>query len=269
MIFNRFNFSIILQVILLGLNTSLFVWTFDLEYMLITRYSLLALWFIQIFILIRYVQKTNRELDRFLQCIKFNDTTTKFDKKSNSPFKELYKSFDEVIESFGKLKAEKEGEHYFFQLALQQIGTGIIAFEESGQISLCNKAANEILGISDFINIKALNKIIPGFDGFLRKLKSGIPELLKININNELKQISFHATIVKIEKKEIKLVSLQDIRNEIEQGEMDAWQKLIRVMTHEILNSVSPITLLSSGLINNFEKDGNQISLANLETLET
>lgn len=266
MIFNRFNLSIVFQVILLGLNTSLFVWTFELEYMLITRYSLLALWFIQIFILIRYVQKTNRELDRFLQSIKFNDTTVKFDKKSNSPFKELYKSFDEVIASFSKLKTEKEGDYHFFQLAIQHIGTGIIAFDESGQISLYNKAANEILHLSDFINIKSLNKIKPGFDRFLRNLKSGIPELLKLNIKNELNQISFHATIIKIENKQIKLVSLQDIRNEIEQGEMDAWQKLIRVMTHEILNSVSPITLLSSGLINNFEKDGKQLPIAALET---
>ena len=254
MIFNRFNLSIILQVFLIGLNTTLLVWTYSMEYMLITRYSLILLWFIQIILLIRYVQKTNRELSRFLQSIKYNDSTVKFNTEVRSPFNELYQSFEEVIIAFGKIKAEKEGEYQFFQATIQHIGVGIIAFDETGHIHLCNKAANELLNIRVFINIEALNKIKSGFDETLKKLKPNVPELLKLKIGHEIKQLSFHATNFIIDKKAIKLVSFQDIRNEIEQGEMEAWQGLIRVMTHEILNSVSPITLLSSGLINNLEK---------------
>ncbi len=265
MTFNRFNLSIIFQVILIGLNTSLFIWVNTLEYMLITKYSLLLIWVLQLFILIRYVQKTNRELSRFLQSIKFSDTTIKFNKNINGPLSELYQSFDEVIDIFGKLKIEKEEEYHFFQTVIEHIGIGIIAFDVSGQIKLCNKAANETLNIPTFINLNSLNKIKPGFDEILKRLKPNIPELIKLNIKNELKQVSFNATIIKIENKEIKLVSFQDIRNEIEHGEMDAWQKLIRVMTHEILNSVSPITLLSSGLINHFEKDGIQIPISELD----
>jgi len=254
MIFNRFNLSIILQVFLIGLNTTLLVWTYSMEYMLITRYSLILLWFIQIILLIRYVQKTNRELSRFLQSIKYNDSTVKFNTEVRSPFNELYQSFEEVINAFGKIKAEKEGEYQFFQATIQHIGVGIIAFDETGHIHLCNKAANELLNIRVFINIEALNKIKSGFDETLKKLKPNVPELLKLKIGHDIKQLSFHATNFIIDKKAIKLVSFQDIRNEIEQGEMEAWQGLIRVMTHEILNSVSPITLLSSGLINNLEK---------------
>ncbi len=254
MIFNRFNLSIILQVVLIGLNTSLFVWTYSMEYMLITRYFLVLLWLIQIFLLIRYVQKTNRELNRFLQSIKYNDTTVKFNKGTKSPFNELYESFEEVVNAFGKIKAEKEGEYQFFQATIQHIGVGIIAFDENGQIHLCNKTANELLNIPVFINIAALNKIKRGFDETLKKLKPNNPELIKLKIGSDLRQLSLHATNFIIHKKAIKLVSIQDIRNEIEQGELEAWQGLIRVMTHEILNSVSPITLLSSGLINNLEK---------------
>ena len=255
MIFNRFNLSIILQVVLIGLNITLLVWTYSMEYMLITRYSLILLWFIQIILLIRYVQKTNRELTRFLQSIKYNDTTIKFNKDAKSPFNELYQSFEEVVNAFGKIKAEKEGEYQFFQATIQHIGVGIIAFDETGQIHLCNKAVNKLLNISVFINIEALNKVKSGFDETLKKLKPNTPELIKFKIGNEIKQLSFHATNFIIEKKAIKLVSFQDIRNEMEEGEMEAWQGLIRVMTHEILNSVSPITLLSSGLINNIERN--------------
>ncbi|PKP34705.1 MAG: ATP-binding protein [Bacteroidetes bacterium HGW-Bacteroidetes-17] len=260
MIFNRFNLSIILQVVLIGLNTSLFIWTYSMEYMLITRYSLILLWFIQIIFLIRYVQKTNRELNRFLQSIKYNDSTIKFNKDTKSPFNELYQSFEEVVNAFGKIKAEKESEYQFFQATIQHIGVGIIAFDENGHIHLCNKAANELLGLPVFINIEALNKIKSGFDETLKKLKPNTPELIKLKIGHDLKQLSFHATNFKIDKKPIILVSIQNIRNEIEQGEMEAWQGLIRVMTHEILNSVSPITLLSSGLINNIERNKNQSS---------
>jgi two-component system, NtrC family, nitrogen regulation sensor histidine kinase NtrY len=265
MIFNRFNVLIVIQVLLIGLNTSLLTWVYSLEYMMITRYSLIVVWLIQIILLINFVQKTNRELNRFLQAIKFNDTTIQFNHKLNSPFSELYKSFEEVIAAFGKLKIEKESEYIFFQATIQHLGVGVMAFDEGGQIKISNKAMNQILDIPSIINIKSLNKIKPGFEEILKKLKPGIPELYKLRISNELKQISIKAASIKIEDQKIKLVSFQDIRNEIEQGEMDAWQKLIRIMTHEILNSVSPITLLSSGLINNFETKGEPSPISKLD----
>jgi nitrogen fixation/metabolism regulation signal transduction histidine kinase len=227
-----------------------------MEYMLITRYSLILFWFIQIILLIRYVQKTNRELNRFLQAIKYNDTTVVFDKNTKSPFKDLYKSFEEVIGAFGKIKLEKESEYQFFQAAIQHIRVGIIAFDESGHIYLCNRAANDLLEIPVFVNIGSLNKIKVGFDETLRRLKPNSPELMKLKIGKELRHLSFSASNFRIKQKAIKLVSFQDIRNEIEQEEMESMQELIKVMTHEILNSVSPITLLSSGLINRIEHEG-------------
>ncbi len=265
MTFNRFNLGIVFQVLLIALSTSLLIWTFSLEFMLITRYSLMLIWIIQVLALIHYVQKTNRDLNRFLQSIKFNDTTVKFNKNIKGPFQELYEGFDEIIDAFGKLKIEKEEEYHFFQTTIQHVGVGIIAFDQMGQIKLCNKAANELLDFPDFINVSALDKIKAGLGVNLLNLKPNIPELIKLNIKNELKQISIHATIIKIDDKNIKLVSFQDINNEIEHGEMDAWQKLIRIMTHEILNSVSPITLLSSGLINNIKPKEGQTQKADLD----
>ena len=109
--------------------------------------------------LIGFVQKTNKELARFLQSIKYKDTTVKFNKDVKSPFSKLNESFEEVIDAFGKIKAERESEYQFFQATIQHLDVGIIAFDKNGHIHLCNKAANELLSIPVFINIESLNKI--------------------------------------------------------------------------------------------------------------
>lgn len=267
MIFNRFNISIVLQVILIALTTSILIWASSQEYMLITSYSLVFVWILQIIFLIYYVQRTNRELVTFLQSIKFKDTTIKFNKGKKNSFKGLHESFAEILEAFSKVRIDKEQEHHFFQTIIQHIGIGLIAFDESGKVEFCNKAAYDLFQLKNILNIKSLDKIKNGFSDALKKLRPNHPELQKIQINNELKQLSINATLLKIQDKVIKLVSFQDIKNEIAQGEMDAWQKLIRILTHEIMNSVSPITLLSSSLIHSLEKNGKQIPLKKLSDI--
>ena len=264
MVFNRFNINIVLQVILIAFTTSIFIWVSSQEYMLITSYSLVFVWILQIIILIYYVQRINRDLLRFLQSIKYKDTTIKFNKGKKSSFKKLNDSFAEILEAFSKVRIDKEHEHHFFQTTIQHVGIGLIAFDESGKVELCNKAAYDLFQLKHILNIKSLDKIKNGFSDGLKKLRPNHPELQKIQINNELIQLSINAALLKIRDKEIKLVSFQNIKNEIVQGEMDAWQKLIRIMTHEIMNSVSPITLLSSSLINSLEKNGKQIPLTKL-----
>lgn len=263
--FNRFYISIIFQVILIGVTTSLFVWTNSQEYMMITKYSLVFFWLLQLWFLIHYINKMIRDLKRFLLSIKYNDPNIKFNTDKSHPFHELHKDYAEILEAFGKIRAEKEYEFQFFQTSIEHVNVGLIAFKTDGHIQLCNQAARNLLGVNSLVNISSLKKIKSNLPKILRELKPNHPQILSLKNENILSKLSLNTTNLKVKDEIIKLISIQNITNELEQGEMDAWQKLIRVITHEILNSVSPITLLSSGLINIFEKDGEQIPLNKLD----
>lgn len=265
MTFNRFYVSIIVQVILIGITSSVFVWTYSQDYMLITRYSLLLLWVFQIIILIRFINKISRDLKKFLLSIKYKDTSIKFNTNKRNPFHELHESFTEILGAFRDVRIEKESEYHFFQTSIEHVNVGLLAFNTEGQIKLCNQAARNLLGVRSLVNISSLKKIKTNLPKILNELKPNHPEILTLKNENILSKLSLSATNLKVKDEIIKLISIQNITNELEQGEMDAWQKLIRVITHEILNSVSPITLLSSGLINIFERDGEQIPLNKLE----
>jgi nitrogen fixation/metabolism regulation signal transduction histidine kinase len=107
---------------------------------------------------------------------------------------------------------------------------------------LFNKAASELFRIRELSNLVVLDQIYPDFSKILMKMKSAEQKLIKIDSGNEIKQLSIKATEFKILENPKKLVSIQNIKNELEDNELDSWQKLIRVLTHEIMNSTAPIT---------------------------
>jgi len=248
--FDRFKFKIVAQAILLCLTPLIFFHTVTKEALLVTNISLVGLWIAQVAFLIHYLQKTNRELALFILAIKNKDSSIRFNRnRTEGSFKLLYEVFNEVSKNLQQTKIEKHSEQQYFKYTVEHIGVGLISFDKNGVVEICNNATLSLFNCGTFTNINSLNQLKEGFENLLLKMKSGQTELLLLKINNELKQIAIRASEFKIENRSIKLVSLQDIRSEIEQGELDAWQKLIRVLTHEIVNSVSPITMLTSSLI--------------------
>lgn len=255
--FNRFRFYVIVQVLLIAVNTLAFFWTINQEYMLITSSSLVVLWILQIIYLIWYLQKVNRDLIKFITAIKYDDVSISFnkDKRIDKSFEKLHNELNQIIQDISEVRSDKESEHQYFQNTIKHIGTGILAFDETGKIELCNDAALKILNQSKLEFIHEIDKTQAGLSKKISKIKPGTTSLLKIIIDNEIVQLSIKAAHFKIKTRDIKLLSLQNIKSEIDQSEVDAWQKLIRVLTHEIMNSVSPIKLLSGSLIEMFEEN--------------
>ena len=255
--FSRFKISIIIQVLLIALTTLAFFWTINQEYMLITSSSLAIIWILQIVFLIRYLQKVNRDLIKFITAIKYDDVSISFNKdnKTDKSFEKLHNELNQIIQDISEVRSDKETEHQYFQNTIKHIGTGIIAFDKEGKIELCNNAALKILNLSKLEFINEIDKTQAGLSKKISKIRPGTTSLLKIIIDNEIVQLSIKAAHFKIKTREIKLLSLQNIKSEIDQSEVDAWQKLIRVLTHEIMNSVSPIKLLSGSLIEMFEEN--------------
>jgi nitrogen fixation/metabolism regulation signal transduction histidine kinase len=143
---------------------------------------------------------------------------------------------------------------------VRHIGVGLIVFQPDGEVELINKAAKQLLGINQLKNIKFLQSLSPKLVNTLLKLKPREKNTVKIDIDNETLHLSLYGTEFKMGETTYFLVSLQNIHSELEETEIEAWQKLIRVLTHEIMNSVTPISSLAS-TINGLVKE-NMVSEA-------
>jgi nitrogen fixation/metabolism regulation signal transduction histidine kinase len=275
--FNRFNISIIAQILLIGLTSTSFFWTINQEYMVVTSFSLVIIWILQIAYLFYYIKKITRELVRFFQSIEYDDLTINFNvEKSNSTFKKLYKEFNRVTDAIQQAKIEKESGQHYFQNTVRHIATGLISFNQNGDIEICNEAALVLLKIKQLKHINDLEFLKEGFSDLLLRLKPNKTQLVKISVTETIAHEYKHSEVLQlllkkaeftIHNKKVHLVSFQNIRPELEHEEIDAWQRLIRVLTHEIMNSVSPITLLTSSLIQMFEAEENKKTIG--ESKET
>ncbi|MEX2593865.1 MAG: ATP-binding protein [Anditalea sp.] len=206
--------------------------------------SLLAF---QIFELIKYNQKTNEKITRFLESIQYSDFSTSFttDSKLGGSYKELNRSFNKVIGEFKKTRAEKEEQALFLQIIIQHINTGIISYDDQGKIGLVNNAAKHLLQIPQFKDINDLGKLSEDLLQRVLKLKTG--QALSLKLNNSL-HLNVRSTEMKMGGKKWVLLSLQDISAALKQNELDAWQNLTKVLRHEIMNSIAPIATLVSSL---------------------
>ncbi len=262
MVFRRFRINCVLRVIALSTTLALF-------FFLLFKTTLHAALFIlgvvilyQSYALIHYVEKTNRDLTRFFQSIKFSDFSQSFkDSGQGKSFANLRLAFNEVLDAFRKARSEKEEHYRYLQTIVQHVGIGLIVFQPDGTVALINTAAKRLLNVARLKNIMSLESWSPPLVKALFKLKPKEKTQIRIDDNNELLQLALYATEFKLRDHTYKLVSIQNIYTELEEKEIDAWQKLIRVLTHEIMNSITPISSLAS-TINKLIKDSSNLSFA-------
>ncbi len=201
----------------------------------------------QIVSLVKYVERTNRRLSVFFDAIRHSDFSSSFsDKGLGKSFDELNQAFNEVIAEFQKTRAAKEEHFNYLQTVVQHVSNAIIVYKKNGEVSLLNNAFKRMFRVSSPRFIDDLEKIDKNLSDLLQNIKAGENELLKVFSDNELMQLSIRATEFRMQGDDYVLVSLQNIHSELEAKEMDSWQKLIRVLTHEIMNSITPIVSLSS-----------------------
>jgi nitrogen fixation/metabolism regulation signal transduction histidine kinase len=255
MIFRRFTIRVILLVILISLAGMVVVWSFGKPNLAVARITFIFIWILLIISLITYVTRTNRTLKTFFDSLRYIDTVKKSRGKGRS-FEELEKLYQEISGIIQQVELERETDRQYFRYLVDHAGAGIISFSETGEIEIINKAALKILKIKQIKNIRELSALSPGLPDMLKTLKSGQQKLLKLNVDNEVVGLSVRLAEYLIAGRKIRLVSLQNIRNELEEEELDAWQKLIRVLTHEIMNSITPVNSLTNTIIRMLESDG-------------
>jgi nitrogen fixation/metabolism regulation signal transduction histidine kinase len=163
-------------------------------------------------------------------------------------FNELNKAFNEVMQDFQKVRAEKEESFHYLQTIVQNIDVSVIAYSADGNIELINKTAKKLFQMASLRNIKALEPLSAELVQILLSIKPGENKLVKVQYEDDFLQLAIYGSTIKVKDKLIYLVTIKDIQNVLEEQETEAWQKLIRVLTHEIMNSITPIASLSSTL---------------------
>jgi two-component system nitrogen regulation sensor histidine kinase NtrY len=245
--FKNFRLTVLSRVLILSLTLVLLLYLFHETGYYATATVVGLLFIFQIVALFSYIEKTNNDLLRFLRSIQYEDFSQTFSGRGRGRlFEELGAAFSDVMNQFRRARAEKEEQHQYLQTVIQHIGVGLIAFKPDGDVALINTAAKRLLNVHHLANLKALSSQSTQLVETLFSLQPGEKTLVKVERPSDIIQLSIYATAFRLSEQYYTLVSIQNIRSELEEKEMEAWQKLIRVLTHEIMNSITPISSLAS-----------------------
>ncbi|MEQ8339239.1 MAG: ATP-binding protein [Cyclobacteriaceae bacterium] len=212
----------------------------------LARLLILGLAVLQGYNLYLFLERSENEITAFLQHL-LDDPSSEpnIGKQQGEP---IFSEFEDVIENIRELRSDKEAQHQYLKTIVQHVTIGIITFEPSGEVQIFNSAAKSLLGINQLNNINDLKRVSLPLVKTITELRTGGRDLVRVVKDNEDTQIAIYAIELSLKGETFKLISLQNIQSELEEKEMDAWQNLIRVLTHEIMNSVTPISSLAKTL---------------------
>jgi nitrogen fixation/metabolism regulation signal transduction histidine kinase len=236
--------------------------------------SILALIAIlQVYFLILFVERENRNLTRFLESISHGNLPAEpASKRLGAGSAKLDEAFARVMKKFGELRIESEAQHQYLQAVVQHIGVGLIVFRDDGQVELVNRAARRLFSTVMLKDIQALEDVSSGLSEMLLGAEPGKRQVTFTGDGLNSQEVTVVTSKLFIRDRVVTIASFQNITAELSAREVDAWQGLIRVLTHEIRNSLTPISSLSGSILESVssEKGGSDTEVCDIvDALET
>lgn len=209
----------------------------------------LILMVFQIIFLIRYSESSFKKVRLFLDNIKQDKYSQLYPVKfDGTETDDLHIEFNAILAKLKEDQAEKEANYQYFRSVFKHLSIGLITFGENGEIQILNVAAKRILNVDELKNIAEIEQINKELHLAIQNLRTGGSELIKIAHPDGIMQLSVYVIELLMRGERFKLVSLQNIQSELEEKEMEAWQNLVKILTHEIMNSIAPISSLAGTL---------------------
>ena len=253
----NFTNLIILQVILMLFTAVVFGWSLFQPHLILAPYTFAVIILFQTFSLIQFIRRSNKKLTLFMEWIKNEGLSERFSKlETDGSHQQLNNAFNAIIEIIASSRAEKESGQFYFDQALGAMGTSIISFSNGDEIDIFNPAAQKLLNCKTMRTMEEFRENFPGFAQFISEFRSSEQASYKMDIGNSLHVLSTKCVDFRIRDKKIRLISFQDISGDLANEELEVWQKMIRVLRHEIMNSVTPIKSLTSTLIRMISSEG-------------
>jgi len=218
---------------------------------------------LQIIYLFRFINQVNRNITRFFSAVKNEDSMLLFQEAvENKYLRDLYQSMRDLNERLIDVRAEGQKQSLLLTNLVSNIGIGIILYYDSGEVKMINQAAKELLNLSTLNHLNKLKDNEADLYDRMINLQPGRPEVVRVihpnrgeNLQGTVKQLLLKKDMIKTEGETLNTISIQNIVREMERKELDSWQKLIRVLTHEIMNSVIPILSLTRSITGYFIKE--------------
>jgi len=256
---NKFSLNICIRVILIVTNCFFLVTEYVSGEYKFTIINLAILLVLQTFLLIKYIRKINFQTIEYFDLIKNKESGFRLtDTESKNSFSLLRKQFNETNQIIQDIRIEKEVQSNYLSHLVNHVNIGLLSFDENEKIQFVNPEAKRILGIKNIFHLKDLNSLNKSFDEFLRHIQPNQSEIIEIKGNSENQKLSVNCGLLCLRDTKIKLISFHDIDKHLYTNEIESWNKLIRILNHEIMNSITPITSLTK-TIKKYFSDGESI----------
>ena len=249
MIFKDFQWRILSRVLLLVITlTAASFFLVKQWHVYLALISPLVIY--QIIEFLRFQKKTYDEVNQFVEAVHYRDFSRYFDvKHASADIQPLRKGFNEINSTFKVISKEKETQYQYLQKILELVDTGILSYElETGEVVWMNESLKNMLQLPYLKTIHSLEKRDSILFTEIHELRPGESKIAIAHLEKSHFKILLSATAFQTEGKKFKLVAFQNVNEALDETESRAWQKLLSVMTHEIMNSVAPISSLAETL---------------------
>ncbi|MEE4114593.1 MAG: ATP-binding protein [Marinilabiliaceae bacterium] len=246
MAYRRFYITLIIRVLLILATSIWFSEALRAPWNIYTLVVVSGLLILQVISLVYSINRVNRSISSFFDSIQEIGSSVRphFRVEDNS-FRNLSISVGRVADMIHEARKENERQLGFLKFVLKNIPAGLIIVNSRDKILEFNQTASSILGLEHCSTLGDLGKAHPLLQNELMQFKPGYSSTLKLKINNALEYLHLKVAGLKSGNDDLRILTVQNITREMEENELDSWQKLTRVLTHEIMNSLTPISSLA------------------------
>jgi nitrogen fixation/metabolism regulation signal transduction histidine kinase len=193
-----------------------------------------------------YINRTNKEIARFLDAARYADFSQRFSLGTmGSGFESLGSTFNDILDGQRSLRAEQEAGNRQLRALIEHVPVPLLTVHGDDSVTLQNNAARRLFGAARLSRLKDLKKFGGGFHDAVAEAVPGNRELVKFTVEGVEYKLTLAATEIIFGTDRQRLISLQDIQTELDESQAQAWHDLVRVLTHEIMNSITPVTSLA------------------------
>lgn len=261
----NYYFQLILRVGFITVLAFLFAFTWLKDHI---YYAIASLVFLiaQVIFLVKYLNQINIKIAYFFESLKNEDFTFRFPEETNpKSLKQLHKSLNEVNNLIRETQIKNRAQENYYQEILKQAKIGILTLNAKGHILFSNPTAKRLFNCSQLNHIRQLEKVDKKLFNLLTELNPFERKLFQLTNERETVQLLIKSTEVVLNNEILKLVTIQDINNELDEKETDSWMKLIRVLTHEIMNTIAPISSISESILSYYKNESGIIPVSQID----
>jgi nitrogen fixation/metabolism regulation signal transduction histidine kinase len=201
---------------------------------------------IQFFEIIRFISKTNAELVRFFDAVRHADFSQRFELKAlGTGFDELGSTFTDILKGIQKVRSTQEAELHHIKAIIEHVPVPLLSIDQQGKITLWNNSVRRLFGTNAVTHIDDMAQFNENFPTKLKSILAGERTLMNITIDDMEHKLIISATEITTATQHETLLSMQDIQSELALAQLQAWQDLVSVLTHEIMNSITPVASLA------------------------